>query len=318
MIECLMTSRLSDDDVRFQMVMDLTHMGLMCDNPNVRGKELENFHCKYAMLSPGELESAFQVTFQELMQVLSQTVPCVGCRRRIEVCSGKGTEEPGVMAFLKRLLDSYFDMGFTVYMDRYCSSPAVFNDLWERKREAETLALSEMDPLQWMLLCALCKGQSLKPNQMSLITTYTKLGLKNVPNDSLLSVQKNAIEMLGNAFVGEGNKEQQISSLPSPSTDKTEDTFQEKYQPLKKRQAQHMFVKQRMDTPRQIVLFTGRATKVMNRDHPSTPVHCQMAPLVRCQDMNLDPVPATDVTRQEDLYHVHPLFDSDQCALTRV
>ncbi|XP_063221976.1 gametogenetin-binding protein 2 isoform X2 [Bacillus rossius redtenbacheri] len=71
-------------DETLTMVMDLTHMGLMCDNPTVRGKELENFQCKFTVLSPEELESAFMVTFPDLMHVLSQTVPCVGCRRSVE------------------------------------------------------------------------------------------------------------------------------------------------------------------------------------------------------------------------------------------
>ncbi|KAJ8886894.1 hypothetical protein PR048_013106 [Dryococelus australis] len=38
---------------------------------------------------------------------------------RIEAYSRKGAEEPGVMALLKRLLDSYFEKGFTVHMDCY-------------------------------------------------------------------------------------------------------------------------------------------------------------------------------------------------------
>ncbi|KAJ8888501.1 hypothetical protein PR048_007992 [Dryococelus australis] len=37
-----------------------------------------------------------------------------GCAVRIKVYSGKGAEEPRVMALLKRLLDSYFNKGFTV------------------------------------------------------------------------------------------------------------------------------------------------------------------------------------------------------------
>nr|CAD7194824.1 unnamed protein product [Timema douglasi] len=66
------------------MVMDLNYMGFICDNPMVRGKELEEFTRKYNVMTQSELKKAFSVGYHDLMQVLSQTVPCVGCRRSVE------------------------------------------------------------------------------------------------------------------------------------------------------------------------------------------------------------------------------------------
>nr|CAD7403212.1 unnamed protein product [Timema poppensis] len=71
-----------DDSIT--MVMDLNYMGFICDNPTVRGKELEEFTRKYNVMTQSELKKAFSVGYHDLMQVLSQTVPCVGCRRSVE------------------------------------------------------------------------------------------------------------------------------------------------------------------------------------------------------------------------------------------
>jgi hypothetical protein len=65
------------------MVMDLKGMGLVCDNPMVRGKELDDFLRKFNVLTSLEMKSAFEVTCKDLIGILSQTVPCVGCRRRL-------------------------------------------------------------------------------------------------------------------------------------------------------------------------------------------------------------------------------------------
>nr|CAD7453896.1 unnamed protein product [Timema tahoe] len=71
-------------DDTITMVMDLNYMGFICDNPTVRGKELEEFTRKYNVMTHSELKKAFSVGYHDLMQVLSQTVPCVGCRRSVE------------------------------------------------------------------------------------------------------------------------------------------------------------------------------------------------------------------------------------------
>lgn len=69
------------------MVMDLNSMGFVkwildLNNPTVKGKELDEFQAKYKVLSPEEVRYAFQVSRKDLMNILSNTIPCVGCRRR--------------------------------------------------------------------------------------------------------------------------------------------------------------------------------------------------------------------------------------------
>lgn len=61
-------------------------MGLVCDSPMIRGKELDDFLRKFNVLTPSEMKSAFEVTCKDLLGILSQTVPCVGCRRRLVTC----------------------------------------------------------------------------------------------------------------------------------------------------------------------------------------------------------------------------------------
>jgi hypothetical protein len=58
-------------------------MGLVCDSPMIRGKELDDFLRKFNVLTSSEMKSAFEVTCKDLLGILSQTVPCVGCRRRL-------------------------------------------------------------------------------------------------------------------------------------------------------------------------------------------------------------------------------------------
>ncbi|XP_018327336.1 gametogenetin-binding protein 2-like isoform X2 [Agrilus planipennis] len=66
------------------MVMDLRSMGLACDNHQVKSKELEEFNRKMNILTKEELASALQVTRSDMLHVLNQVVPCVGCRRSVE------------------------------------------------------------------------------------------------------------------------------------------------------------------------------------------------------------------------------------------
>uniref|UniRef100_A0A1B6EK34 Gametogenetin-binding protein 2 n=1 Tax=Cuerna arida TaxID=1464854 RepID=A0A1B6EK34_9HEMI len=71
-------------DETLTMVMDLNSMGFLNDNPIVKGKELDEFTTKYKVLSPEEVKFAFQVNRKDLLSILSQTIPCVGCRRSVE------------------------------------------------------------------------------------------------------------------------------------------------------------------------------------------------------------------------------------------
>lgn len=71
-------------DDNLTMVMDLNSMGFVYDTPTVRGKELDKFLDMYNSLTPSELRQAFEVEFKDIMSILSQTIPCVGCRRSVE------------------------------------------------------------------------------------------------------------------------------------------------------------------------------------------------------------------------------------------
>jgi hypothetical protein len=64
------------------MVMDLSDTAVLYDSPTPKGKELDNFMLKYNMLTLDDVQNAFQVTCKDLLEILSQTIPCVGCRRR--------------------------------------------------------------------------------------------------------------------------------------------------------------------------------------------------------------------------------------------
>lgn len=85
------------------MLMDLNSKGLVFDHPLVKGKELEEFTRKYSILSADELKKSLEVDRTEFMSVLSQSVPCVGCRRSVErlhyqlMLSGHPTLDPIVI-----------------------------------------------------------------------------------------------------------------------------------------------------------------------------------------------------------------------------
>lgn len=57
-------------------------MGLICDNPQVKGREFEEFMRKYRILTTDELKAALRVDASDIFNVLNQSIPCVGCRRR--------------------------------------------------------------------------------------------------------------------------------------------------------------------------------------------------------------------------------------------
>ncbi|XP_022901319.1 gametogenetin-binding protein 2-like [Onthophagus taurus] len=71
-------------DETLTMVMDLKSVGLVSDNQQVKGKELEDFVRKMSLLNEEELSHSLEVTRSEILKVLNQAVPCVGCRRSVE------------------------------------------------------------------------------------------------------------------------------------------------------------------------------------------------------------------------------------------
>lgn len=64
------------------MIMDLNNLGYINESPLVKGKQLEEFMRKLEMLTKEEVKASFEVTHKDILSILSQTVPCVGCRRR--------------------------------------------------------------------------------------------------------------------------------------------------------------------------------------------------------------------------------------------
>lgn len=101
------------------MLMDLNSKGLVFDHPLVKGKELEEFTRKYSILSDEELKKSLEVDRTEFMSVLSQSVPCVGCRRSVErlhyqlMLSGHPTLDPIVIT----------EAGVLTVLDEKISSP---------------------------------------------------------------------------------------------------------------------------------------------------------------------------------------------------
>ncbi|XP_043273261.1 gametogenetin-binding protein 2-like [Venturia canescens] len=71
-------------DDNLTMIMDLNNLGAVSDNPLVRGKQLEEFTKKLDILSKEEIKASFEVTCKDMLAILGQAVPCVGCRRSVE------------------------------------------------------------------------------------------------------------------------------------------------------------------------------------------------------------------------------------------
>ncbi|XP_050310131.1 gametogenetin-binding protein 2-like isoform X2 [Anthonomus grandis grandis] len=71
-------------DENLTLVMDIKNSNLICDNQNLSQKEYNEFSAKMGLLSQEEIEDSLVITRNELMEVLNQSVPCVGCRRSVE------------------------------------------------------------------------------------------------------------------------------------------------------------------------------------------------------------------------------------------
>ncbi|XP_076303596.1 gametogenetin-binding protein 2-like [Lasioglossum baleicum] len=71
-------------DENLTMIMDINGLGAICDNPLVRGKQLDEFTKKLDMLTKEEIKASFKVTCKDMLAILGQAVPCIGCRRSVE------------------------------------------------------------------------------------------------------------------------------------------------------------------------------------------------------------------------------------------
>ncbi|XP_029660838.1 gametogenetin-binding protein 2-like isoform X2 [Formica exsecta] len=64
--------------------MDISNLGAVSDSPLVRGKQLDEFTRKLDMLTKEEIKASFEVTCKDILAILGQAEPCVGCRRSVE------------------------------------------------------------------------------------------------------------------------------------------------------------------------------------------------------------------------------------------
>ncbi|KAK2586730.1 hypothetical protein KPH14_011765 [Odynerus spinipes] len=71
-------------DENLTMIMDVNGLGAICTSPLVRGKQLDEFTRKLDMLTKEEIKASFEVTCKDMLAILGQAVPCVGCRRSVE------------------------------------------------------------------------------------------------------------------------------------------------------------------------------------------------------------------------------------------
>ncbi|XP_011690104.1 PREDICTED: gametogenetin-binding protein 2-like isoform X1 [Wasmannia auropunctata] len=71
-------------DENLTMIMDISGLGAICDNPLISGKQLEEFTKKFSSLTTAEIKASFAVTFKMVVEILNDAEPCVGCRRSVE------------------------------------------------------------------------------------------------------------------------------------------------------------------------------------------------------------------------------------------
>lgn len=67
------------------MLVDLTFKSLNTDHlPGLKGRDMKNFQSKYELLTKEELMNSLYSNEDELMRMVNQSVPCVGCRRNVD------------------------------------------------------------------------------------------------------------------------------------------------------------------------------------------------------------------------------------------
>lgn len=69
-------------NLSFQMVMQFNDSCLGCEKGSIKQKEMESFVQKFSALTKDEVAIALLVKDSDIFHLLSQKVPCVGCRRR--------------------------------------------------------------------------------------------------------------------------------------------------------------------------------------------------------------------------------------------
>lgn len=62
--------------------MDINRLDAICEHPPITGKQLDEFIKKLNILTEDEIKASFKICLKDMLNVLDQENPCVGCRRR--------------------------------------------------------------------------------------------------------------------------------------------------------------------------------------------------------------------------------------------
>ncbi|GAB1866733.1 Gametogenetin-binding protein 2-like [Camponotus japonicus] len=81
-LECKQMPLIIDESLT--MIMDISNLKAVSDSPLVRGKQLDEFTRKLDMLTKEEIKASFEITCKDMLTILGQTEPCIGCRRSVE------------------------------------------------------------------------------------------------------------------------------------------------------------------------------------------------------------------------------------------
>lgn len=68
-----------------QLVMDLSNEDLVREIkqiPPIKVQTIDSFVKKYRMLNKRELQDVLKVSIKEILDIMSESIDCVGCRRR--------------------------------------------------------------------------------------------------------------------------------------------------------------------------------------------------------------------------------------------
>ncbi|XP_013401216.1 gametogenetin-binding protein 2 [Lingula anatina] len=79
-------------DESLSLVLQFTDTCIGCEMSTIKMTELERFVQRFHALSQDEIATALMVTGKEVFNLLSQMVPCVGCRRSVEKLFGQLVE----------------------------------------------------------------------------------------------------------------------------------------------------------------------------------------------------------------------------------
>ncbi|XP_058794088.1 gametogenetin-binding protein 2-like [Phymastichus coffea] len=71
-------------DENLAMIMDISGLKALRESPLVQGRQLDEFSKKLNLLTMDEKRASFEVSCKDMLGVLDQTVPCIGCRRSVE------------------------------------------------------------------------------------------------------------------------------------------------------------------------------------------------------------------------------------------